>query len=175
MSLDLGLLIIRLAVGGLVAGHGAQKMFGWFGGNGFVATRTMMGSHLRMRPAALWTALAGLSEFGGGVLLMTGLLSPLGSLGIIAAMLVAITIHWPQFWAMRGGFEYPLALLTMGLSSGLAGPGRYSLDRALGIALPAPTTFLVGLILVLGGVLLALATRTPRVTETAPSEATARS
>lgn len=174
MPLSLGLLIIRVAVGGLVAGHGAQKMFGWFGGRGFIATRAMIGGHLRMRPATLWTALAGLSEFGGGILLATGLLSPLGALAITAAMLIAITVHWPRFWAAQGGFEYPLALLTIGISSGLAGPGRYSLDAALGIALPTPVIFLVGLVLVLAGVALALATRAPRATESMSSEAATR-
>src|SRR5256885_11374399 len=99
MSTDLGLLIIRVVVGLLVAGHGAQKLFGWFGGYGLRGTAGWMGS-MGLQPAIPWTLLAGGSEFGGGLLLALGLLSPLGSLGVIAAMLTAIIlVHWPKIWS----------------------------------------------------------------------------
>src|SRR5437763_9900924 len=123
MAQDFALLILRVVVGGLLFGHGAQKLFGWFGGPGFAQTRTMMGAHLRLRPAAFWGAMGGLSEVGGGLLLALGLLQPLGALGVAAAMLMAIHIHWPKFWAADHGFEYPLALLAGGVAVGLAGGG----------------------------------------------------
>ena len=85
-----GLLILRLVLGLTFVGHGGQKLFGWFGGQGLKGTNMMM-ERLSLRPTWLWGLLAGLSEFGGGALLALGLLNPLGSLGIIAAMLVAIT------------------------------------------------------------------------------------
>ena len=86
---DLGLLLLRLVVGLILAGHGAQKLFGLFGGHGHAGTREMMRG-MGISPAGFWASMAGLSEFGGGFLLALGLVSPLGSLGIIAAMLMAI-------------------------------------------------------------------------------------
>jgi putative oxidoreductase len=176
MSFDVAILVLRLVAGGLLFGHGTQKLFGWFGGHGLAGTSAFFGSRLRLRPARLWTALAGLSEAGGGLLLATGFLSPLGSLGIIAAMLMAIIlVHWPRLWATEGGLEYPLVLLTVATAVAIAGPGAYSLDAVLGIALPAPSTFLVGLGLVLIGALVALATRTPAAVQpAAPAESRAR-
>lgn len=155
MSIDLGLLIIRVVVGLLVAGHGAQKLFGWFGGYGLRGTAGWMGS-MGLRPAVPWTLLAGGSEFGGGLLLALGLLSPLGPLGVIAAMLTAIIlVHWPKVWASDNGMEYPLVNAAAALGVGLAGPGAHALDSALGISLPEPLTFGVGLVLVALGVLVA--------------------
>ncbi len=166
MSYELGLLGLRLVVGGLLFGHGAQKLFGWFGGYGLAGTSGFFGGQLRLRPATFWTALAGLSELGGGLLFAAGLLSPLGSLGIIAAMLMAIIlVHWPRLWATDNGSEYPLVLLTAAAAVGILGPGAYSLDAVLGIALPTLETFLVGLVLVLVGAVVALATRTPAAEE----------
>jgi putative oxidoreductase len=172
MSYDLAALLLRLVIGGLMFGHGAQKLFGWFGGYGLAGTSGYFGGHLRLRPATFWTAMAGLAEAGGGLLLALGLLSPLGSLGVIAAMLMAIIlVHWGQLWASNNGIEYHLVLLAAVTAVALAGPGAYSLDAALGIALPAPASFLVGLILVLVGVATALATRAPAGAEApAPAE-----
>src|SRR5438034_6837554 len=99
MSYDLGILLLRLVVGLLMFGHGSQKLFGWFGGYGFNGTRAFMAGQLRLRPATFWTAMAGLSEAGGGLLLALGLLNPIGSLGVIAAMLMAIAlVHWGHLW-----------------------------------------------------------------------------
>ena len=162
MSEDWGLLILRLVIGGLMAGHGAQKLFGWFGGYGFAGTRGFIGGALRLRPAGLWTLLAGLSELGGGLLLAAGLLNPLGALAIIAAMLMAIFLaHWPNFWVTQNGIEYPLVLLTSAAALAIAGPGAYSLDALLGIALPAPASLVIGLGAVLIGFAVALASRAP--------------
>ena len=162
MSYDVGVLVLRLVVGGVMFGHGAQKLFGWFGGYGLAGTSAFFGSQLRLRPATFWTLLAGLSEAGGGLLLALGLLDPLGSLGIIAAMLMAIILaHWGRFWNTENGVEYHLVLIAAALAVAIGGPGAYSLDAALGVALPAPASLLVGLALVLVGVAVALATRAP--------------
>lgn len=172
MSYDLGMLILRLVVGGLMFGHGAQKLFGWFGGYGLAGTSTFFASQLRLRPATFWTLLAALSEAGGGLLLALGLLDPLGSLGIIAAMLVAIVlVHWPRFWMTENGIEYHLVLLAAALAVAIAGPGAYSLDAALGVALPAPASLLVGLALAVVGVVVVLATRAPAAAPAAPPHA----
>ena len=98
---------------------------------------------------------------GSTPLTATGLLWPLGPVAIVAAMLMAITVHWPKFWAQDGGIELPLLLLTASLGLALAGPGAYALDRALSLQLPEPLALIVGLIAAVVGVGLALATRAP--------------
>ncbi|MBI3977675.1 MAG: DoxX family protein [Chloroflexi bacterium] len=156
MLVDLGLLIQRLVVGLLLAGHGAQKLFGWFGGGGLAGTAGWLGS-MGLRPARWWAVVAGLAEFGGGLLLALGFLNPLGSLGILASMLMAIVkVHWPKVWVTEGGLEYPLANAAAVTAVALAGPGRCSLDAALGIRLPKPWTFLAGLAVIVAGLLVAL-------------------
>src|SRR2546423_14479586 len=111
MAPDLGMLILRLALGGFLFAHGAQKLFGWWGGAGMAGTTGMFGSHLRLRPAPFWAWLGALSEAGGGLLVALGLLTPLGAAAMVAAMLMAVNVHWPRFWAMEGGYEYALLLL----------------------------------------------------------------
>jgi putative oxidoreductase len=157
MAIDIGLLILRLVVGLILAGHGAQKLFGWFGGPGLEGTTGWLAS-LGLRPARFWGVMAGLSEFVGGLLLALGLLTPLGSLGIIGAMLMAIaTVHAGKgLWNTNGGMELPLTNLAAALALALTGPGAYSLDSRLGIALPEPVTLWGGLLLVMLGVAAAL-------------------
>ncbi len=152
--LNLGVLILRLALGLTFIGHGSQKLMGWFGGQGLKGTNAMM-ERLGLHPTWFWSLVAALSEFVGGLLLALGLLNPLGSLGVIAAMLVAITrVHWAKgFWNTKGGFEFPLINVTAALALALIGPGAYSLDALLKISLPEPAALLVGLILVTLGYL----------------------
>ena len=162
MSTDIGLLILRLAIGGILMAHGAQKLFGWFGGYGFAGTRGFMGGMLRLRPAGFWTAMAIASELGGGLLFALGLLNPIGALGIIAAMASAIILaHWPHFWASNNGMEYPLVLLVSAITGALAGPGLYSLDAAMRVSLPTVPTLILGIAVVVAGLIVAVQTRTP--------------
>jgi putative oxidoreductase len=161
MYADIGLLFLRLVVGAIIFGHGAQKLFGWFGGPGLAAATGMFGGHLRLRPAGFWAVLGSLTEVGGGILLAVGLLGSLSSAAIVAAMLMAVTVHWPKFWANEGGYEFALVLLVAALGLGLTGPGAYSLDAALGLRLPEPTTLVVSLLVAVIGVGVALGTRAP--------------
>ena len=161
MSVDLALLIIRLVVGLTVAAHGAQKMFGAFGGPGLKGLTGWLGS-MRLRPAGLWAFLAAISELGGGLLMALGLLGPVGALGVIAAMSVAtIAAQWGKFFAMQGGMEYTLLLVVVSLAIVISGPGAYSLDALLKLSYPEPLTSLGGLVLVIVGVALTFGTRAP--------------
>jgi putative oxidoreductase len=136
-SADLGQLALRLAVGGLLAGHGAQKLFGWFGGPGLEGTSGWLAS-IGYQPAKPWAALAGLSEFGGGALTALGLLHPLGPIATLGAMAVAtIDVHGGKpVWATEGGAELPITNMAAATALALSGPGAFSLDRALGIRVP---------------------------------------
>lgn len=153
MSFDLGLLILRVFVGLVLAGHGSQKLLGWFGGPGLSGASGLM-EKFGFRPGRFWALLASGSEFGGGLLLALGLLTPLAAAGLVAAMLIAVTkAHWKAgFWGAKGGYEYPLTLLVVSAVLGLSGAGQYSLDALLarvGLALPPVTAFLVALVLAL--------------------------
>jgi putative oxidoreductase len=120
-----------------MAGHGAQKLFGSFGGHGLEATGGFM-EMLGLRPGRPWAFLAGLSEFGGCLLTALGLLHPLGPIGTIAAMSMATTrAHWKKpIWVNEGGADLPVLNMAISTALMLRGHDRYSLDRFLGIRLP---------------------------------------
>lgn len=148
--MDLALLMLRVVVGLLVASHGAQKLFGTFGGPGLHGASGFLHAQ-GFRPARLWAFMGSASEFVGGLLFALGLLNPLGSIGIAAAMLVAITkIHWPKVWVSQGGFEYALVMLTAAVAVGIAGPGAFSLDAWLGISVPPAVSLVVVVLAALG-------------------------
>jgi putative oxidoreductase len=129
---EYGLLLLRLVVGLLFAGHGSQKLFGWFGGGGRQGTAAFFSSLGYRMPAAI-ALVAGLSELGGGLLLATGLLTPLASFLLATVMLNAIaTVVWPK--GFFGGFEFELTLLTVAIAVAATGPGEISLDDAFGWA-----------------------------------------
>ena len=159
----LGLLILRLGIGLILAAHGAQKLFGVWGGPGMTGWSQSV-KRLRIRPPTPWAWVASLSEFGGGLLLALGLLSPFGSLAIIGAMLVAIaTVHLANgFWNGKRGYEFNLSLIVAAAALALTGPGTYSLDNALGIHLPEPVSLIVGTIALVAGVSATLLSRSPQ-------------
>src|SRR5258708_28079621 len=95
--MDVALLVLRVAVGLYVAAHGAQKLFGWFGGGGVNGTAGFFGGMLGFRPAKLLGVTDGLAETGGGLAMAGGFLNPLGPLGVGASMVTApLILHWPQ-------------------------------------------------------------------------------
>jgi len=132
--MDIGLLLIRLGVGLVLAPHGLQKLFGWFDGPGLRATEDYFRG-LGLRPAKAHAVLAGLCEFGGGMLVALGLLTPFGSAIMGGTMIVAIgTVAIRRgFFANKGGVEFPLCLCLGASALAFTGPGRYSLDQALGV------------------------------------------
>lgn len=132
--LDLGLLVLRVVLGLIFAAHGSQKLFGWFGGYGIAGTGGFMES-LGFRPGKTFATAAGLGEFFGGLLLALGFLGPVGPALMIAGMLVAmITVHRKNpFFVTTNGIEHPLMFMTIAVGLALIGPGRYSLDAALGL------------------------------------------
>ena len=131
---SIGVLIVRLVVGGLLAGHGAQKLFGWFGGPGLSGTEGWLAG-MRLRPAGLWARLAGGSELGGGLLTALGLFNPIGPITAIGAMTMAWAKVHPgrPVWVTAGGPELPMTNIAVLSALTIAGPGRLSLDGLLGI------------------------------------------
>src|SRR3954471_9551968 len=132
--MDLALFALRLVVGGLFAAHGAQKLFGSLGGHGLAGTGQFF-EQLGLRPGRRHATAAGLGEFGGGLLLVLGLFTPLGAAAIIGVMTVAIlTVHGAKGWQnTEGGYEYNVVLAVVAFALASAGPGGWSLDHALGL------------------------------------------
>jgi putative oxidoreductase len=133
MALSFGLLVIRVIIGLTLAAHGSQKLLGWFGGGGLQGTAQML-ERQGYRPGNIMALLVSVGEAGGGVLLVLGFLTPLAAAAGIGVMLNAIvTVHLSKgFWNTKGGFEFPLAIATVFAGIGFTGPGRYSLDAAIG-------------------------------------------
>lgn len=129
-----GRLLARLAIGGLFAGHGAQKWFGWFDGPGLDGTAGMMDS-LGMKPGRANAQAAAAAETLGGVGIALGALTPAAATALIATMITAIrTVHLPKGpWVTDGGYEYNVVLIASVLLLVDGGPGDLSVDKALGI------------------------------------------
>jgi putative oxidoreductase len=128
-----GLLLLRVIVGLTLAAHGAQKLFGWFGGLGL--DRTGQGfAALGFHPGRRHALLAGLAELAGGSLLALGLATPLAATVVVSLMLVAaISVHLRNgFFITENGYEYNLVLAVAALTLAFTGPGPMSIDAALG-------------------------------------------
>jgi len=146
---SLGLLGARLVLGGYLAVHGAQKLFGWFGGRGLEGTAAGF-ERIGLRPGKAMAALAGANEFGGGILTATGIAYPLGPIVIVGTMAIASTTHRAKGPLMSdGGFELPLTNLAAAAALAVAGPGKLRLGPNLSPRL-VRRAVLVGA--VLGGV-----------------------
>ncbi|PWV97818.1 putative oxidoreductase [Paenibacillus cellulosilyticus] len=129
---DTGLLIIRAVIGILFIGHGAQKLFGWFGGYGLKGTGGWLES-IGMKPGVLMAFAAGVSELAGGLLFGLGLVTWLGAALLIVTMLMAmVKVHFPNgLWVTQNGYEYNLVLIAVALGIAFIGAGEYSIDHLL--------------------------------------------
>ncbi|MEV1011559.1 DoxX family protein [Streptomyces sp. NPDC049881] len=129
---DTGLLLLRLGTGGVLAAHGAQKLFGWLGGGGLSGTAAAMDT-MGFRPGKASALAAGLGEAGGGALLALGLATPAAGAAAAGTMGGAAAVHADNgFFAMNGGYEYPAFLGFTAAALAVTGPGRFSLDHAMG-------------------------------------------
>ncbi|MGO4694591.1 DoxX family protein [Paenibacillus sp. 2TAB26] len=133
LSIALGLLVVRVVVGLLFVGHGAQKLFGWFGGYGPKGTGGWMES-IGIKPGVAMAVAAGIMELIGGLLFVAGLLTPLAAVLIVLTMLGAIVkVHGPNgIWATANGYEYNLVLVAIAIGIALTGAGEYSIDALIG-------------------------------------------
>ncbi len=134
VSSDAGLapLAVRIPVGAIFFAHGAQKLFGWFGGYGLQGTAQWMDS-IGLHPGTLLALLAGGAEFFGGLALLLGLLVRPASAVLAFTMLVAIfSVHIGKgLFLSNGGYEYGLALLAVSVALFISGAGRFALDNLL--------------------------------------------
>jgi putative oxidoreductase len=130
--MDVGLLMLRLVLGGVMAAHGAQKVFGWFDGPGPAGAQGMM--RKLGYPPALPAFLPGGTELGAGILLMLGLLTPLGAAAVIGMMVSAsVAVHLTNgFFNANGGIELPFVLGAVAAGLAFTGPGAISIDAAIG-------------------------------------------
>ena len=131
--MKIGRLLLRMVVGGFFIGHGTQKLFGWFGGNGLQGTAEGF-EQLGLKPGKVHASAAGLAEAGGGALLLAGLETPLAAAALTATMLTAIrTVHAKNGpWATEGGYEYNVVLIAAAIALAELGPGPISLDALRG-------------------------------------------
>jgi putative oxidoreductase len=149
-------------VGLTFAAHGAQKLFGWWGGPGLAGWEGAM-QHMGFRPARLFAFTSALIELGGGLLLAAGLFTPLVAALLVAQAVVIIgQVHWTNgFFNASSGIEFPLLLGVGAAALGLAGPGALSVDAALGVAVD-PT---LRVVLIAGSIVAGLiALGVPRLT-----------
>ena len=123
-----GLLILRVFIGLVFAAHGAQKLFGWFGGRGLVGFAGWLHS-LGLRPARLWAWIAALVETVSGLLLCLGVLTPVVAGLLVCDLLMAIAkVHWRNgFWNSKQGYEFPSTLIAALFALVLIGPGAIAL------------------------------------------------
>lgn len=131
--MDEALLLLRVALGLLLAGHACQKLFGWFRGSGIAGTAQGFEAW-GLRPGKPLVLMAGATELTGAFLFATGFLTPLSVTMILSTMLVAASVNLPKgLWAHMGGYEVPVAYGLIAFSVCMAGPGRYSIDRLVGL------------------------------------------
>ena len=123
---------LRLAMGAVFIGHGAQKVLGSFGGPGFNAFTSGQTPFTFMRPTWFWLGAAAFSEFIGGILVLLGLFTRIGAFFIACTMLTAVAgVHFPAGFFMPRGFEYAFTLLAIAIALLISGGGALSADRAL--------------------------------------------
>jgi putative oxidoreductase len=168
---DVGLLALRVGVGGTLFAHGAQKLFGWFGGAGLEQTGVTF-EQLGFRPGKANAIAAGLGEAGGGALLAAGLGTPSAAAAVAGTMIVASSMHAASgFFNSKGGFEFPAVLGWSATTLALTGPGALSLDHVLGHRFNRPWMRNIALAAVAPAALLVIAKRRRTVApQTSPAE-----
>jgi putative oxidoreductase len=132
--MDAGLLVVRSVVGLLMAAHGAQKLFGWFGGYGLAGTGHFFDG-LGFKPGRFFAALASGAEVFGGLLIALGVFGPVGPAVVLSVMIVgAVAVHWNNgVFAQNSGIEVPLLYATVAVALALTGYGWYSADALFGL------------------------------------------
>ena len=163
VTVSVGILIARLVLGLLMAAHGSQKLFGWFGGYGLAGTGGFFES-IGFRPGKRFAALAALTEVGSGLLIAFGFLGPVGPALMLSVMIVAaVSVHLQHgVFAASNGIEVPLLYGVGATALALTGPGVFSLDALLGLHLLwTPALSLVALAVGVAGGLGNLALRRP--------------
>jgi putative oxidoreductase len=164
---DLGLLALRIGVGGTLAAHGAQKLFGWFGGDGLAKTAAGFDA-IGFKPGRANAIAAGLGEGAAGSLLALGLGTPGAGAAAAGTMIVASSMHAPNgFFVNKGGFEFPAVLGVGAAGLALTGPGALSLDHLLGHRLNRGWMRALALALVLPAAAAVIARRRQTVAATA--------
>jgi putative oxidoreductase len=132
--MNIGLLVARLVFGITMSAHGAQKLFGWFGGYGISGTGQFFES-IGFRPGRVLAVAAGLGEVAGGLLVALGLLGPVGPALMLSVMIVASSLHWKNgLFAAANGIELPLLYSAAAVALAFTGYGTYSLDALFGLA-----------------------------------------
>lgn len=133
-ALGIGLLVARLVLGLYMAAHGAQKLFGWFRGPGLAPTGAFL-EQLGFRPGRLFAVIASTTEFVSGILVVLGLLGPVGPALMLSVLIVAaLTVHWRNgLFVTENGIEHAAIFAATAFALALTGPGPFSLDAALGI------------------------------------------
>src|SRR3954466_11642150 len=134
LTADIGLLLVRMTLGAFVAAHGVQKLTHFWGGTGLAGSVAEFEAD-GFRGGVVTALMAGLTQAGGGLFLILGLLTPAAAAGVIGVMTVAVTVKMSVgFWSQDGGFEYPLLLALIAAVVAFTGPGGLSFDAVLGIA-----------------------------------------
>lgn len=149
-EMDLGLFLIRAMAGLLMAGHGAQKLFGWWGGSSmdkWAADLDKQG----IRPGWLWAYVSVGAQFVGGLMLAAGFLTPLATVSLIGPMVVVIVQKWPKgFFNVRSGYEFMLTILVIGVALAFTGPGAISVDALIVFSLDLPVRVGIALVQIIG-------------------------
>ncbi len=160
--MDAGLLAARLVLGALMAAHGAQKLFGWFGGYGIEGTGAYF-EQIGFRPGRRFAAAASVTELMSGVLVGAGFLGPVGPALMLSVMIVAaVSVHWRHgVFATTNGIEVPLLYATGAAALALTGPGRYSIDYWLGFGAWPPELVWIALVIAVLGAVVNLSARRP--------------
>lgn len=151
-AVDLGLLLLRVLVGVAFSLHGFQKLFGWFGGGGFEGTAKWFKS-LGFGDGRAATVMAGGSEIAGGLGLAFGLLTPVACAAMMGAMTTAAFVNAAEngFWSANKGWELNGYLVVVAAAVAFVGPGRWSLDHALGLELAGMVGGIVAVVAGVGG------------------------